>query len=424
MSRRVLIAGIDFGTSFTKVVVSDNTPGRKAVAVKFSLFQNGLLPSLIGVGSGRFWPPTHRINGETVAYPKMVAADVAAGRTLNGLPIKTPPELQHIAASFGGEKNTLRALLAFYFAFVMTEVEKFIEEHPVWPEFRPHAQGSEDYLIYQLAVPSGLLKAPGVAEKFFREALIIAHALHDDESGSFSGVDFSNWCRRCLQVVERLSDLTREKYEWQCLVYPETAGAAQAYFRSPNAGEGLFITMDVGAGTVDMNAFRRKIMIHDCDYYATMVRPLGAHLVDDPHKVVETVEESNLSERVVEQVKNLLLIAKQYQPNHIAAGRGTWDEATCFIFGGGANNSLYWRAFENGLSAAGLKCAPVMQLPEASNLEFPRETDFGRFAVAAGLSVFRPNLDNVRLPHHLEKFRELYPRMERRSAPYGFNWED
>jgi hypothetical protein len=65
-----------------------------------------------------------------------------------------------------------------------------------------------------------------------------------------------------------------------------------------------------------------------------------------------------------------------------------------------------------------------MQLPEASNLEFPRETDFGRFAVAAGLSVFRPNLDNVRLPHHLEKFRELYPRMERRSAPYGFNWED
>lgn len=423
MSRRLLIAGIDFGTSFTKVVVADNVPGRKAVAVRFSLFADGLLPSVIGVGSGRFWPPTKNTNGEKVVYPKMVGAYLASGSSLGELSIKTPEALRDLTTSCSAEGEMFKALLAFYFAYIMAEVEKFIPDNPAWSDFRKSAE-VQDFLVYQLAVPTGLLDASGVVEQYFRDAFIMAHKLRNEESGSFAGVSTDDWLRQCRFVAPQLRTLMNDEYQWQCLVYPETAGAAQAYFRSPNAGEGLFITMDVGAGTVDMNAFRRLFDIRDCDYYATSVRPLGAQLIDDPHGAVDAAPKASLRDKIVDQIKELLLVAKRYQPNHVAGGRGTWDEASCFIFGGGAMNDLYWRAFADGLHAAGLQCAPIMQLPAAGNLDFPDQTDFGRFAVAAGLSVFRPNLDKVRLPHQLAKFHDLYPTMQNNDVPYGFHWDD
>ena len=50
---------------------------------------------------------------------------------------------------------------------------------------------------------------------------------------------------------------------------------------------------------------------------------------------------------------------------------------------------------------------------------------FGRFAVAYGLSFFRPSLDQVRLPHELAPFLELYPEPENEPPrQYGFNWDD
>jgi len=38
-----------------------------------------------------------------------------------------------------------------------------------------------------------------------------------------------------------------DRFQWQCLIYPEVAGAVQTVFRSPNASNGLYVTMDVGA---------------------------------------------------------------------------------------------------------------------------------------------------------------------------------
>jgi hypothetical protein len=44
----------------------------------------------------------------------------------------------------------------------------------------------------------------------------------------------------------------------------------------------------------------------------------------------------------------------------------------------------------------------VHNLPAAQDLIRPRGVEFGRFAVAYGMSFFRPNLDHICLPHELE----------------------
>jgi hypothetical protein len=96
-----------------------------------------------------------------------------------------------------------------------------------------------------------------------------------------------------------------------------------------------------------------------------------------------------------------------------------------FIFGGGAQHVGYRCNFREGLVNAGIHDPQVHDLPAATDLNRPNAVNFGRYAVAYGLSFFRPNLDRVRLPQEFTAFRELYPELAAHPAePYGFNWED
>jgi hypothetical protein len=103
----------------------------------------------------------------------------------------------------------------------------------------------------------------------------------------------------------------------------------------------------------------------------------------------------------------------------------TWDRSSLFIFGGGSHHRGYRHNFSAGLRHAGIHEPNVHDLPSAQDLNRPRDVEFGRFAVAYGLSFFRPSLDQVRLPSELTPFRELYPEMENEPPrQYGFNWDD
>src|SRR6476646_6582109 len=106
-------------------------------------------------------------------------------------------------------------------------------------------------------------------------------------------------------------------------------------FRSPNAIDGLFITMDVGAGTVDMNAFRRCGAIRNCSYYAALICPLGVQIVSDPDGVTVTQEREELMEDLRSQQRQLFRRAQKYQKNHGTPGNRTWVDSTQFMFGGG-----------------------------------------------------------------------------------------
>jgi hypothetical protein len=427
MPNRLLVAGIDFGTSLTKVVIRDNnTPGMHAIVVTNAHFPDGLIPSLIGISAnGLSLPPAHA-EGEPISYPKMLADHIAGGAPLADCPFAVP-QLLHDHAARHGDRRLVRAVMALYFAGLMHTIENFIRGNDSpWQDFQFEPPNQSDILVFQMAVPTGMMDPIGSCEGLFREALVAAHRLRARPILSQGTVPVDDWCQLVDRALDMAAGELEHSYRWQCLVYPETAAAVQAYFRSPNANTGLFITMDVGGGTVDINAFRRQEHINDCDYYSSRVRPLGAENFTRRLNIRGTTGENQVMVQLRENVDAVYRLALIQQPNHgHEPGSQTWDNATLFIFGGGSNLPAYPRVFRDSLRSAGIHDPLILPLPGASDLDRPAPVDFGRFAVAYGMSFFKPNLDIVRLPHELKPFHDVYPRLrEEPRPPYGFNWED
>jgi hypothetical protein len=448
MPRYIIVAGVDYGTSFTKVVLRDNnTPRSKAITVRFPECPDGLLPSLVGINKDSllFSPLSNECI--QVPYLKMMAANVADVGTLRKESFHLPDELKSLSR-LGDDALIIRDLLAFYFAHVIAATEDFIRTNSPWKDFDFTPGGQNDFLIFQLAVPAGLIDDNGASDRLFRDAFIAGYELNGKMRAPNSLRDkfravfrraiphkkaigratpYKEWSDHVNQTLGVDRSVFDSRYEWQCLIYPEVAAAVQTVFRSPNARDGLYITMDVGGGTVDLNAFRRfsghgKRAVRQLDYYSAIVRPLGIHHLKDLYRVVQPLSKDELMNKLRRSLQELYGRAILKQPNLGVPGRRTWDGATVYIFGGGAHHPIYQRALIEGLKEAGLYSPETLHLPAAQDLSFPKEVEFGRFAVAYGLSFFRPNLDKVTLPRELPHFRELYP--QRPPRQYGFNWED
>jgi hypothetical protein len=436
MPRYVVVAGIDFGTSFTKVVLRDNnTPGSKAVVVPFPQHPDGLLPSLVGIHGDRLTPPIFPKEVDYVPYLKMLAAYIAGGESLDDAPIRTPVALKALLRS-RADLELARDLLAFYLAHVMAATEDFIRRGSPWKDFDFSRKRQDDFLFFQLGVPTGLLADGGKTERLFREAFIAGYELRRGVDAKMATArPHSMWSKGVEKALNGDKDALDKRFEWQCLLYPEVAAAVQTVFRSPNASEGLYITMDVGAGTVDLNAFRRfsghpgngqTKRIAQLDYYSAIVCPLGVRNLKDPQGMINPRSKEQMRQELRQALRMLYGRATRYQPNNgDIRGPRTWDRATFFIFGGGARYSGYRNNFTAGLEEAGINHPQAHNLPEANDISCPRGVEFGRFAVAYGLSFFRPSLNTVSLPHELETFAQLYPQLaDRTPRPYGFNWDD
>jgi hypothetical protein len=426
MPRYLIVAGVDFGTSFTKVVLRDNNaPGSKAVVVDFPGHVDGLLPSLVGINGHCLVPPVSSVTSAKVPYLKMLAAHVACGESLKRTPIRIPKALETLGDS-RQDSEVVRGLLAFYLAHIMAATEEFIRNRSPWRDFDFSPTSRSDFLVYQLAVPSGFLSDEGATERLFWESFIAGYELRRCvDPGMSQTLPHSDWIKQVARAIGSDHADLKRRYPWQCLLYPETAAAVQAYFRSPNALDGLFITMDVGAGTVDMNAFRRCGSDGNSSYYAALVCPLGVQKLRDPYGVVLTQKQEGLMEDLRSRLRELFMCAKEYQPNLGVPPNRTWDDSTLFIFGGGSHFPGYRENFAEGLENAGIYEPVALNLPAAKDLKIPSGIEFGRFAVAYGMSFFRPNLDHVCLPHELEKFRELFPEADDKPPhQYGINWED
>ncbi len=94
------------------------------------------------------------------------------------------------------------------------------------------------------------------------------------------------------------------------------------------------------------------------------------------------------------------------------------------IFGGGAKMAPYRDSFIRALEDVGIHSPQIFDLPAATDLQRRANVDFGRFAVAYGISFFRQNLDVWRPPNDIVPFIDLYPPDNGPSPFRGFNWED
>ncbi len=105
----------------------------------------------------------------------MLAAHVSTGRLLDNCPVRVPPSILDMASGDG--RVLIRDLLAFYFAHVIAGVRHFIRAESPWRDFNFAPGNTDDHLIFQMAVPAGLLASHGKTEEAFREALILGHEL-------------------------------------------------------------------------------------------------------------------------------------------------------------------------------------------------------------------------------------------------------
>ena len=430
-----MVGGIDFGTSYTKVVLREQaTP--QAVVVRFPSHPNGLLDSLVGISGKCLMPPAALHDCACVHYLKMLTAHAADGSPLHNGPIHIPAALASMRGKLGDLKIT-RDLLAFYLAHVMAATEDFITTQSPWRNF-DFVTPDKDYLIFQLAVPTGLLDNDGATERLFRKAFIAAYELRrrvDPEMRTPRS--YSTWTEEVAQVIDPGLEALQAKYPWQCLIYPEVLAAMQAVFRSPNPQQdGLYLTMDVGAGTVEINSFRRNTGEHlapkeratarrSLDYYSLKVAPLGIHNFQEPFALVNPRSAKEVLTDLRQEVKHLYYRATIRQPNHgHVPGTRTWDRSRFLIFGGGAKIPPYRESFREALDEIGIHAPQIFDLPAATDLKRPADVDFGRFAVAYGMSFFRKNLDDWRPPEDILPFNDLYPPDGSPQPPYGFNWED
>ncbi len=418
MPRYNIVAGFDFGTSYSKVVLQEQNT-RQAVVVTFNGYADGLLPSLVGFDGINLLPPAAKSQSQPIAYLKMLAAHVATGTVLAQAPVRVPTAI--LAHSNGDGIDLVRELLSFYFSHIIAGVRQFIRSHSPWKDFNFAADNNEDFLFFQMAVPTGLLSTDGKTEKLFREALITGHELsnHSDPL-LIEPTPIATWSEQVKAVLQMPLEEKNKRYQWQCLIYPEVAAAVQTIFRSQNARDGLYIAMDVGAGTVDINAFQRNtgqhletqtVSGHDrqLNYYAASVEPLGVHNLRDPFDAVQTMDRQKLISRIEQAIWVLFHRAKTFQPNNgHQPGHRTWDRAILLQFGGGAVLPTYQQAFRDGLIQAGIHNPDVRNLP-APDMDLPAEADSGRFAVAYGMSFAKYNLDQVHLPNELKTFNELFP---------------
>lgn len=411
--KHLFVAGFDFGTSCSKVVLRDQVTG-VAKAVTFGSDELGLLPSLLRVHHNNIHGPLDDVAGEIISYPKLIAADIAEG----GDRFKTvySDRFKHFQKSIGiaSSKDAADVLLIRYFYTVIRGIRDFIARDRDWSDSDPEV----DPLMVQLAVPSGLMaKRDGPLEEMMRNALKAAHYLAHQQSAPPRLEDL-------LRVKSELTNAGRPALEILdkcCVIYPEVAAGVQAILRSRGTPEGKYITMDVGAGTVDLNAFYR----HEkgLDYWSCEVVPLGfarlkfenAVTAGNQHDATfDPLSEPLLMARLQVAVDKLMAQAFRFQPKTIAGNGGSpWGHGTfAYIWGGGSAHSPYERNYLQALRESGVAVTEIAnRLPvPTDNFTLPKDVgDFGRLAVAYGLSYHYAKLDEVRLPSELKTFADRYP---------------
>lgn len=418
----LFVAGFDFGTSYSKVVLRDQFTKELAKPVTFGRSGIGLLPSFVWTDGRRFACPLHEGVGKRVGYLKLLAADAVAGRS----------DFSALYSDHGFDLAPIsRHLLVRYFLSIIQGTFDFLRRDSQWNDYARET----DPLVFQLAVPVGLTEASANLESEFLKCLKVAWLMASD-GGNVSDESTKEEIDDGLANFSRLSESRKLLLEKQCLVYPEVAAGVQTVLRSRSYPEGKYITMDVGAGTVDLNVFYRKKSPagigqggNALNYWASRVEPLGCARLPDLHagagaheRPSARLSHGELKSRLEAALGNLMESAFRFQPTKVeGTGPSPWSHSThAFIFGGGSNNPLYKQVFEEALRNLGISITEAQRLP-APDQRFllPSDADsFGRFAVGFGLSYHRSSLDEVRLPSELKTFAEKFA--AKWSADYRF----
>jgi hypothetical protein len=443
MSREAyfLVAGFDFGTSFTKVVIQSH--GRdKGVAHAVQVEGQHLLPAVIGIDDDKAYGSYGRPLPAAVAYLKVLAREVLHRQHDGRTDVEIPAHVQSLFQRYG-EKETLEVMLLWYFANVIAAAREYIKTSTDWRDFDFKGEYHKDFLTWQLCVPTGY-KSDHQTDAMMLRALKFGYLLAPRLDGSmkqFAKVDNLYRFRHTSDTPEQLQEL--QDY---CYTYPEVAAAVQTVMRAPTAKDGLYLTVDVGAGTVDMNLFRRNTAQHireptpeqrgtnEQNYYATDMSFLGAARIQERREInpfsslnidlpnqhahwgLAPMPEADIMKEVEGRIWDLYHRALQFQPNlgDVKGGR-TYDRITVYAWGGGFGYQPYRTHILHKLNELMKPERELLRLPGPPNLQLPVTAAFDRMAIAYGLSFDRTNLEEVGLPLDLRPWKDRQPKKEKRQ---------
>jgi hypothetical protein len=434
--------GLDFGTAFSKCVLRDTRldPSR-AFLVAFP--HGGESPLLVpsGIYCDRDVISTPLGGLETHSHVKLAFLKMALYATVRGK--RTDPWLLDIAQHWPEDTEEelqlkVEALVVFYLG---TLLRSCLNELKKWrPDIGEHPG---DLLSVNMAVPVAHAQDEHVEEAFSR-CLNFAWLLAKTPFESKMSI------HDCMSAIRECKSNDDQD---TCYIYPEVSANVQSFIKSPSGFPGLFLFVDVGAGTVDASTFiyhPHETNPKPISYFAADVMPLGssqceiravAEVARQLHERFRKCKEAadQGAKMTIELSSILQQIGKALQQeltecirSSVAAAREKllrpgqrsfqWKQIRILTGGGGATDPLYTGASQRAFQPWNLE-PELLPLPLPADLEWPPDTEssvfFRRFAVAYGLSFDKTRLDGHRYPDEIGSppSSEVEPPSPRYTAP-------
>jgi hypothetical protein len=438
-----LVVGFDFGTSFSKVVIR-NLLTDAAEAIRFPL-PNGdaetvLLPTLFSISNGQLFPVFGNAGSGYVPYLKMLAKAIFRD---DGASPLVPESIRCLAMDRDRDKVVID-LLTWYFAHVLAAVEKALPGTDVVAAQAWNDSRKGEYVGVQLCIPVGDMQDVRLVTAM-KEALHLAYVLRGSVDPDMrEPLAVKSWFEFCDVARSRVAEYDMDNV---CFTYPEVSAGIQSVLQSSNARDGLYISMDVGAGTVDLNVFWRRTAIRhrpltylSCRVVSLGVQRLTSHGMVDPYAALclpgwhggtfplAMLGPEQLAAELRTAVLQLIEQGRRKQPNFGDVwGLRTWDRPNVYMWGGGAAVALYGDVLQQTLTRdLRIGHVDVMRLPMAQDIQMPKKVDFGRVAIGYGLSFHPANLNKIWLPSELSALEPprrhwIHPQYLSPGDP-GFSW--
>ena len=232
--------GLDFGTAFSKCILRDIRQNRASlVAFNIDGEQVFLAPSEVYLDGDALRTPLDGAANDSSGIGSLKMALYATVRESRG-----DSWLLDVARHWPADDEAtlyckVEALVIFYLAAIIRHCRTVLLAQR--PDFGKH---KGDAFSVNMAVPVAHAED---GEEVFAECLNRAWRLaHDGPAGPMS-------LEELLAAVNMFRGGAAEHF---CAIYPEVSANVQAYIQSRSAGSGgLFMFVDVGAGTVDASTF-------------------------------------------------------------------------------------------------------------------------------------------------------------------------
>lgn len=405
-----VIAGVDVGTSFSKVVVR---LARRHLAVPFDdavASENSrlLLPTALSLmdGDGKYFLGLRKGATSTVTDIKM--------------PLIVDRRRSYTAEDRLHLTTFMALLLRHVWKWTQAEVDRTLGSRPLgW--------------IVNLGVPTDS---------------------YDDELVT----EYS----RCATVAWRLAELTREQHRdyltlAECRgalestgssatmfnVFPEFVAQVSSYVQTPLRKEGVHVMVDAGGGTLDVTVFTVLPRQADRDpvfpVFARRVERLGTRFLvsrrwkearpdsgDEPSPFHDLPPEGETAGLLGISVKRLRCLDKPFYKEVLCCIRDTIKKGgrkgglawpgRLFLVGGGASVELYQCAYRKFETAEWEYSLNGIELPRPEDLEMSTSggIEWHRLAVAYGLSFDPDDIGRIRPPDEIEMVDPMFWKADRR----------